>query len=95
MLDPERVIADANIDRFALGKTLDVEYLGRFSADVVETAAERLPEPERTCVLRTVLARLGDDGWTGWNLARAGAQDYRNVLASVGKPVNPARGCAV
>ncbi|HKN54516.1 MAG TPA: DUF4173 domain-containing protein [Amycolatopsis sp.] len=95
VLDPERVIADANIDRFALGKTLDVEYLGRFSADVVETAAERLPEPERTCVLRTVLARLGDDGWTGWNLARAGAQDYRNVLASVGKPVNPARGCAV
>ncbi|MFD9894118.1 DUF4153 domain-containing protein [Amycolatopsis sp. NPDC059027] len=73
VLDPERVIAGANIDRFAQGKPLDAAYLSRFSADVVP-AAELLPEPRRSCVLRPVLDRLGKDGWTEWNASRSAAR---------------------
>ena len=73
-LDPERFIADRNIDRAEQGKPLDVTYLSTFSADVVP-AAERLPEPQRSCVLWTVTTRLADDSWNAWNLSRASARD--------------------
>jgi hypothetical protein len=73
-LDPERFIADRNIDRAEHGMPLDTGYLGGFSADVVP-AAERLPEPQRSCVLREVTGHLGDDGWTAWNLSRSAAAD--------------------
>jgi len=79
-LDPERFIADRNIDRAEHGMPLDIGYLSGFSADVVP-AAERLPEPRRSCVLRAVAARLDDDGWTTWNLSRSAARD---VLAAYG-----------
>ncbi len=73
-IDPERFIADRNIDRAEQGMPLDVEYLGRFSTDVVP-AAERLPEPQRSCVLRMVTTYLPPDDWTTWNLSRAAADD--------------------
>ncbi len=72
MLNPERFIADHNIDRAEQGMPLDVDYLDGFSADIVP-AAERLPQPQRSCVLRDVAARLDDDGWTAWNLSRSAA----------------------
>jgi hypothetical protein len=74
VLDPERFIADRNIDRAEHGMPLDVGYLSRFSADVAP-AAERLPEPQRTCVLQELATRLDDDGWTAWNLSRSTARD--------------------
>lgn len=74
ILDPERFIADRNIDRAEHGVILDIEYLSGFSADVVP-AAERLPEPDRSCVLRAVTSRLDDDGWADWNLSRSAAGD--------------------
>ena len=74
VLDPERVIADLNIDRAEHGMPVDVDYLSGFSADVVP-AAERLPEPQRSCVLHAVATRLPDDGWTTWNLSRSSARD--------------------
>lgn len=77
-LDPERFIADRNIDRAEQGMPLDVHYLSRFSSDVVP-AADRLPEPARSCVLRAVTTRLGDDGWTEWNLSRATAREVRTT----------------
>ncbi|MBB4907455.1 DUF4153 domain-containing protein [Actinophytocola algeriensis] len=73
-LDPERLIADRNIDRAEQGMPVDTEYLSGFSADVVP-AVERLPEPQRSCVLREVAAGPGDDGWQGWNLSRAAARE--------------------
>jgi hypothetical protein len=78
-LDPERFIADRNVDRAEHGMPFDVGYLSGFSADVVP-AAERMPEPERSCVLRAVAARLDDDGWIDWNLSRSAA---REILGSV------------
>lgn len=73
-LDPERFIADLNVDRAQHGLPLDVGYLSGFSADVVP-AAQRLPEPERSCILSEVAARLDDDSWFAWNLSRSAARD--------------------
>ncbi|MFE6615138.1 DUF4153 domain-containing protein [Amycolatopsis sp. NPDC057786] len=70
VLDPERFIADRNIDRLAHGKTLDTRYLSRFSADVVPSVG-RLPEPLRSCVLRPVLKGISEDDWREWNLSRS------------------------
>jgi hypothetical protein len=75
VLDPERLIADANLDRAAAGKTLDDHYLARFSADVVPVVSARLPEPLRTCVLRQVLRHDTPDGWPAWNRSRSTARD--------------------
>jgi Domain of unknown function (DUF4173) len=73
VLDPERLVADLNIDRVEQGKPLDVEYLRGFSADVVP-AAERLPEPERSCVLWGIVTQLDKDDWNAWNLSRSAAR---------------------
>lgn len=73
-LDPERFIADRNIDRAERGIPLDVSYLSGFSADVIP-AAERLPEPQRSCVLWEVATSQDDDSWNAWNLSRSRARD--------------------
>jgi hypothetical protein len=83
-LDPERLIADRNIDRAEHGRPVDADYLSGFSPDVVP-AAERLPEPARSCVLAAVTADLPDDGWTTWNLSRAAAGEV--AIAPVGSTV--------
>ncbi|MEV4146454.1 DUF4173 domain-containing protein [Amycolatopsis sp. NPDC049691] len=75
VLDPERLIADNNLDRAAAGKPLDHQYLAGFSTDVVPVVSARLPEPLRTCVLRQVLAGDTPDGWPAWNLSRASARE--------------------
>jgi ABC-type amino acid transport system permease subunit len=73
-LDPERFISDRNIDRAEQGKPVDIRYLSGFSADVLP-AAERLPEPQRSCVLWKVTTSLDDDNWNAWNLSRSRARD--------------------
>ncbi|WUV04998.1 DUF4173 domain-containing protein [Amycolatopsis sp. NBC_01488] len=75
VLDPERLIADANLDRAAAGKPLDHRYLAGFSTDVVPVVSARLPEPLRTCVLRQILADDTPDGWPAWNWSRSSARD--------------------
>ncbi|WP_240521888.1 DUF4153 domain-containing protein [Amycolatopsis vastitatis] len=84
VLDPERLIADANLDRVAAGKPLDDRYLARFSADVVPVVSARVHEPLRTCVLRQVLSGDAPDGWPAWNLSRSNARDV---------PLGPGIGC--
>ncbi|WP_410604235.1 DUF4153 domain-containing protein [Amycolatopsis sp. lyj-90] len=81
VLDPERFIADRNIDRIAHGKTLDTRYLSGFSADVVP-AADRLPEPLRSCVLGPVVTGISEDDWRGWNLSRSLARQTPVAAAS-------------
>ncbi|WP_442875389.1 DUF4153 domain-containing protein [Amycolatopsis sp. NBC_00355] len=75
ILDPERLIADANLDRADAGKPLDRGYLYGFSADAIPVVAARLPEPERSCGLRQMLGDDTPDGWPAWNLSRATARD--------------------
>lgn len=78
VLNPERFIADRNIDRAEHGMPLDTRLLAQFSADVAP-AADRLPEPQRSCVLREVATHLTDDSWISWNLSRSAARDILNT----------------
>ncbi|MED5814074.1 DUF4173 domain-containing protein [Mycolicibacterium sp. 050232] len=68
-LNPERLIADRNIDRFEQTGALDAEYLSGLSSDI-DPALHRLPESVRECVT----ARVHDpDSWYTFNLSRARA----------------------
>ncbi|MGK2865864.1 MAG: DUF4153 domain-containing protein, partial [Mycobacterium sp.] len=49
VLNPERLIADRNIDRYEQTGQLDATYLSGLSADI-DPALHRLPEPVRQCV---------------------------------------------
>ncbi|WP_431955746.1 DUF4153 domain-containing protein [Nocardia lijiangensis] len=73
MLNPERLVAERNIDRWVDGKTLDTEYLSTLSPDIVP-ALDRLPEPMRAEVLAPIRDDLPADTWQSWNLSRAAAR---------------------
>jgi len=70
-LDPERFIAERNIDRWQTTGRIDVDYLGRLSADAAP-ALHRLPEPLRSQLAADLARSLSryDDDWLSWNLAR-------------------------
>ncbi len=68
--NPERLIADRNIDRWQAGKPLDTDYLSQLSADIAP-AADRLPEPLRAQLLDPVRAHTTDHRWQSWTLSRA------------------------
>src|ERR1044072_6943750 len=56
---------------------LDPDYLGDLGAEAVP-ALDRLPEPQRSCVLTDVIKANGlnqPDAWNGWNLARSQARE--------------------
>jgi hypothetical protein len=75
-LNPDRFIAERNLDRWTEGTHLDVAYLAGLSADAVP-ALVCLPGPERTFALRAVADTLaGSAGdWRRANLADAIARD--------------------
>ncbi|MEV4808049.1 DUF4173 domain-containing protein [Nonomuraea sp. NPDC049421] len=55
---------------------LDSDYLGDLGAEAVP-ALDRLPEPQRSCVLHDVVQANGlyyPEPWNGWNLARSQAR---------------------
>jgi signal transduction histidine kinase len=69
---------------------MDSDYLGDLGAEAVP-ALDRLPEPQRSCVLADVVSANGlnrPDPWNGWNLARAQARD---LLAE--RPIREAAPC--
>ncbi|MGU3499812.1 DUF4153 domain-containing protein [Mycobacterium sp. C31M] len=71
-LNPERLIADRNIDRFERTGQLDAKYLSDLSADI-DPAVFRLPPDVRQCVNRE---GAEPDPWYLFNLSRARATDY-------------------
>ncbi|MGW0435324.1 DUF4153 domain-containing protein [Micromonospora sp. NPDC003197] len=75
-LNPDRFIAEQNIDRYERTGNLDVYYLSQLSADAVP-ALERLPNEIRSCVVDSVAARLRyePDDWRRANLGRSRARD--------------------
>jgi hypothetical protein len=79
-LNPDRLIADRNIDRHQAHpeRRLDVSYLGSLSADAAP-AFDRLPEAERNCALRGLQWDLRHDGdaWYEFNVGRAVARELR------------------
>ncbi|HEX6968158.1 MAG TPA: DUF4173 domain-containing protein [Micromonosporaceae bacterium] len=88
-LDPDRFIADQNIDRYQATGRIDVDYLSGLSADAVP-ALDRLPGQLRDCALSDIAEELTDhpDGWRGWNLARRRALDL--LAADPPQPSDPA-----
>lgn len=73
IMNPERLIADRNIDRWEAGKSLDTDYLNDLSTDVLP-AADRLPDALRREVVGPIVLRLDEDTWRDWNLSRANAR---------------------
>ncbi|MET8305751.1 DUF4173 domain-containing protein [Micromonospora sp. NPDC005173] len=73
VVNPDRLIADRNVDRYLETGRLDVGYLSRLSADAVP-ALDRLPEPMRSCALREIAAELPRDGLWAANLGRERAR---------------------
>ncbi|MEV4130789.1 DUF4173 domain-containing protein [Dactylosporangium sp. NPDC049742] len=73
VLNPDRFIAEQNVDRFAY-KNADLWYLSRLSADAAP-ALDKLPPGARECTLSRISADVHDgDDWRGWNLGRAEAR---------------------
>ncbi|WP_280430322.1 DUF4153 domain-containing protein [Nocardia brasiliensis] len=72
VVNPERLIADQNIDRWQQGKPFDVGYLTVLSPDSLP-AIDRLPEPMRTQVRESIHERMDSDSWNSWNRSRATA----------------------
>ncbi|MFY1674247.1 DUF4153 domain-containing protein [Plantactinospora sp. WMMB334] len=87
MADPDRLIAEHNVDRYERTGRIDVSYLSTLSTDAVP-ALDRLPEPERTCALRRISLDLPADDWRETNLARSEA---RRILAR--RPPDALRTC--
>ena len=84
VLNPDRFVADRNIDRFERGERLDVPYLRELSADAVP-ALYRLPEELRNCALRDAETRLAEpEGWQAWNLGRTEARRAISAHPPVG-----------
>jgi hypothetical protein len=73
-LDPDRFIAERNVDRYAETGRIDVGYLADLSADAAP-ALDRLAGDLRDCALGEISRRLerGDD-WREANLGRARAR---------------------
>ncbi|MYT36075.1 DUF4173 domain-containing protein [Streptomyces sp. SID8356] len=74
LVSPDALVAEQNVRRFEDRGSIDLDYLRDLSADAVP-ALDRLPEPQRSCALRTVQRELrgSDSPWyaTSWGEARA------------------------
>ncbi len=70
LANPDAWIAQHNIARYESTGKVDWSYLRGLSADAAPTLAE-LPPEQAACALDE--ASPDEDGWNGWNLARARA----------------------
>ncbi|WP_344494082.1 DUF4173 domain-containing protein, partial [Nonomuraea monospora] len=90
VVNPDLRVAQTQVEVRGPAK-MDSDYLGDLGAEAVP-ALDRLPEPQRSCVLSAVVAANGldrPDPWNGWNLARSLARD---VLAE--RPVRDEFDCS-
>lgn len=69
--NPDRWIAERNVDRFERTGRIDAYYLGTLSADAAPALA-RLPAGERAAT--GLVCPAGDDGLAGFNAGRAAAR---------------------
>jgi hypothetical protein len=74
-LNPDRMIAERNIDRYQTNGKIDVYYLGGLSADAAP-ALDRLPPSLRGCALEKMNRELDDDAWYEFNWGRHVARTY-------------------
>jgi hypothetical protein len=86
-LNPDHVIAERNLARFAAGQPLDVSYLAGLSADAASALA-CTPEPHRLAAVASLQRSLAEspDDWRSANRARATARQVLDVPAAAGCP---------
>jgi hypothetical protein len=84
VLNPDRLIAERNIDRFDRGGQLDLQYLGGLSADAVP-ALDRLPAWERSCALSPIVTTMERDAWYQFNWGRWQAHQAAPPAVDVGR----------
>jgi hypothetical protein len=85
LLNPDRFIAEHNIDRYERTDRIDVYYLYRLSADAAP-ALDRLPYPLRDCALSKIASDLTESP-SDWRSANLGRERAREVVA--GRAVRP------
>ncbi|MEU0547250.1 DUF4173 domain-containing protein [Micromonospora sp. NPDC005979] len=90
LVNPDRLIADRNVDRYLQTGRLDVDYVSGLSADAVPALA-RLPEPMRICALSRLAVELPWDGVWATNLGRERARPELDRIPVIG----PASHCLV
>ncbi|GLI03744.1 DUF4153 domain-containing protein [Phytohabitans aurantiacus] len=80
-LNPDRFIAERNVERHEQTGKIDTAYLSGLSADAAP-ALEELPAPLRGCALQEIAHDLAlkPDGWREWNLGR---REAREVVAAI------------
>jgi len=92
LMNPDAVIAQANLERASAGRALDLDYLSRLSADATPTLVSSLSDltTEDRCVVARKLAEERDHrrdrSWRSWSLggsrADRAAADIDRVLRS-------------
>ncbi|MGP3918436.1 DUF4153 domain-containing protein [Nonomuraea sp. 10N515B] len=90
IVNPDLRVAYTQVEVRGVAK-MDSDYLGNLGAEAVP-ALDRLPEPQRSCVLADVVRANGldrPDPWNGWNMARAEARELLAV-----KPIDKSAVCA-
>jgi Domain of unknown function (DUF4153) len=83
--NPDHLIAQQNVARYARTGTIDLGYLSTLSPDAVPVL-DRLTGDNRSCVLQPIqenLVGMGHDEWFEWNLGR---QQARAILADYRPP---------
>ncbi|MEV1158254.1 DUF4173 domain-containing protein [Micromonospora chokoriensis] len=83
LVNPDRLVAERNVDRYLQTGRLDVGYLSGLSADAVP-ALVRLPEPVRVCALGQIAAELPWDGVWETNLGRERARRMMETIPLIG-----------
>ena len=72
LLNPERFVAQENVDRFATSGKLDAYYLSTLSADALGPL-DQLSDPVRACIQAEILREVPGDDWRSANLSRGEA----------------------
>ena len=73
-LNPDRFIAEHNVERWRATGKIDLPYLGTLSVDAVP-AFDPLPADVRECLLVRMKFQMTDtDDWYAWNLSREQAR---------------------
>jgi hypothetical protein len=70
LADPERIVAEQNVGRYAETGRIDVVYLSTLSADALPALLDS-PDPQQWCAL----VPTGADDWRSLNAARAAVDD--------------------
>lgn len=93
LVNPDRLVASMNVERYRETSQIDLEYLSRLSADAVPALATTLPPRLRACVLFVPGGAADDlarpEPWHAWNLSRSEARSVLDWVRATGPVTCP------